>query len=161
VTLLIHFKEAILVLLCQVLGHFFDKNRIRQELRARRSHFRVLLQTIFNDLIQVARENGWEPCHSTFDYSSVQLAHVVSCKGNFLGAGFVEDATNAPDVALFIVRQIVPDFGACVVRSARLRLKKASALYFRHVEVTDLDSAILVKEYVGSFDVPVDYLHVM
>ena len=55
-----------------------------------------------------------------------------------------------------VIRLVLPDLRAGVVRGARLRLEEATLGDLADVEVAHFDCAILSEEYVGTLDVTVD-----
>ena len=92
----------------------------------------------------------------TFQYLSVQALHVFSLKRWLQGDHFVYHTAKAPDIALHIVRLILPHFRTGIVWCASLRIVQALRVGdFRHVHVAELGSVVIVKEYVGALQVSV------
>ena len=60
-----------------------------------------------------------------------------------------------------VVRLVLPDFRARIVRCARLRLQKSSLGDLADIQVTELDHAILGQKHICALDVTVHDLPVM
>lgn len=93
------------------------------------------------------------------DHLLVQLRHVWGGEWRFQGGHLVEYAASAPDVALGVVRQVLPHLWACVVRRTCLGLEHGAFGYFGNVEISEFDLvrfAILAvhHEQVGTLDIP-------
>ena len=55
-----------------------------------------------------------------------------------------------------VIRLVLPDLRACVVRGACLRLEEAALGDLADIEVTHFDCAVLGEEDIGTLDVTVD-----
>ena len=60
-----------------------------------------------------------------------------------------------------VIRLILPDLWAGVIRSASLRLEQAALGYFANIKITHLDCSILREEDVSTLNVPVDNLAIV
>lgn len=60
-----------------------------------------------------------------------------------------------------VIWLFLPDFGAGIVRSARLSLEQSFLGYLGDIEVSELDHALLGHEQIGTLDVSVDYFEIM
>lgn len=90
-------------------------------------------------------------CNHTLE----QLTHVGGFEGRTVTHHLIEHTSLRPNVALEVVWLVFPDFGACVERSASLRVKHAFLYYFRDVEVSEFDLTFGVQEHISTLDVSV------
>jgi hypothetical protein len=68
-----------------------------------------------------------------FNNLVIKAFHISSSEWWVQSAEFIENTTHTPDIALVIVRLILPNFWACVVGSACLSVKKTSFSDFRNI----------------------------
>lgn len=108
-----------------------------QDLFARRSRSGVHLEHGLDDLRQVVRKvgsNWWVP-------SALDLLREhwhARCLERWAQHGhFIQDAPSAPNVTLFIVGLVLPDFWACIIWSTGLSLEEGTLRNFGYVEVTE------------------------
>ena len=84
---------------------------------------------------------------------------VLRFEGVAEGAEFVEQAAQGPDIALFVVRLLLAEFGREVERGADHGLRKLVASeHLGDPQVANFDFLVLVHEDVQSFDIPVQNL---
>lgn len=132
-----------------------------QELLASRSLRRPRLQTLRYHVLQVLTEVVRKRVVLAGDDLVVEAFHVGSPEGRLLGAHLVKHAPETPDVALVVVRHVLPDFGTSVVRSPGLRSQKPALGNFGHIQVSKLDNTIGRQEDIRALNVSVANLQVV
>lgn len=110
---------------------------------------------------QIARVDAWWVFEHALDDSFVEVVHVLGPERRMQSKCLIEHTAQAPDVTLAVVRFVVPDLRAGVIRSSRLCVEKASFGHFRDVHVAQSSSAIALQEQVRRLDIPVEHLEVM
>ena len=124
------------------------------ELLAIRPLLRIDLDHDLKHIPQITREMLRNFRQLAFQDLCVQALHVFRLEGRLQGDHFVYDAAKAPDIALYIIRFILPHFGAGVVRRAGLRVVQALRVRdLRHVHVPELGGVVVVEEDVGALQV--------
>ena len=98
----------------------------------------------------------WDPVVNTARDLAGKCLHTLSSEWRQKRYHFVEDTAQAPNVARMIVRLILPDFWARVVRRASLCREQALLGDLGHVQVPELENARLCQEQICAFDVSVD-----
>ena len=92
---------------------------------------------------------------------SIQALHGLSSEGWHFHDHFVQDAACAPNVTSVVVRHVLPDLRASVVGSTSLGTHHTSFDYSGNIHISELDHAILGKEYVCTLDVSVADFEIM
>lgn len=98
---------------------------------------------------------------STTHYLASQALHALRPKWRQKRYHFVDHTTQAPNITLVVIWLFLPDFGAGIVRRARLSLEQSSLRNLGDIEVTKLDHTLLGHEQIGTLDIPVDYFEIM
>ena len=85
-----------------------------------------------HDVLGVADGKVGDPALA---YTFEKLIHVICLEGWLQGTHLIEDASQAPDITLVVVRLILPYLRACIVWCSSLSLKKTAFCNFADVEI--------------------------
>ena len=104
------------------------------------------LQTALDHLPQLVREVSWQRLVQALGHLLSKSGHVGSPERRQQSGHLVQNATDGPNVALEVVRLVLPDLGTSVVRSASLSGQQTVLGLFRNVQVTDFHATILCQK---------------
>lgn len=91
----------------------------------------------------------------------VETAHAFGAKGWVQRAHLVDDTAERPQVALVVIRFLLPDLGTGVVGGSCLRIKHTVLRNLTHVEIAHFENAIFTLKDVRRFQVTMEnFLHV-
>lgn len=106
------------------------RSRHGQDLCASRSVRRINLQKSLDHILEILRVTCGDRWILTFDDFVVETLHICSSKRWIQSAQLIEDTTHAPNIALIVIRLILPHFRTCIVRGPSLGMEKASLSNF-------------------------------
>lgn len=86
----------------------------------------------------------------------VKAFHALGSERRVQRAHLVNNAAQRPNVTLFVVRFLLPDFRARVVRRSRLSVQHAVLRDLAHVQIAHLVCAVLALKDVGRLQVSVE-----
>ena len=95
-----------------------------------------------------------------FDNFFVKSLHILSSERRHERAEFIQKTPHRPNVALAVVRLILPHFWWRIVGRSRLRVRQFIFLfdYFRHVKIPELGWHVSEQKDVGALHVSVQDL---
>lgn len=126
------------------------------DLFATGSHVRLNHQHAVDQALEVPRVGGGWVLVDTFNYLLIQGVHVGCSERWVESKRLIQDAPQAPDVALCVVRGVVPYLRTRIVGRSRLRVQKSFFCDLRNIKVTEQSHAVFGEEDVRTFDVPVE-----
>jgi hypothetical protein len=94
-------------------------------------------------------------------YALEEPIHVISSERRHQGTHLIYDTAERPDIRLVIIRLVLPDFRAGIVRSTSLGVKQTLFSNLRHIEVSKLGCVVFVKKNVCTLHVSVKYPQIM
>jgi hypothetical protein len=83
---------------------------------------------------------------NTDDYVVVQVFHIDPFERRIECDHFVENTPERPYIRLMIVRQILPYFGAGIIRGASLRHTEIT--YFGNIHISKFDLSAFIDENI-------------
>ena len=95
----------------------------------------------------------WDRVILSTEHFSVETFHRLGSEGRHFHDHFVEDAACAPNVTPVVVRHVLPDLRARIIRGTSLCAHHASLDDARDIHVSKFDHAILREEDVRALDV--------
>lgn len=102
-----------------------------------------------DDLLKLLRILLWQLRVRPAQHRVVKPLHAFGPKRWSQCAHLVDNAAKRPNVTLAVIGALLPDFGARVVGRTRLRVQHTVLGLLAYVQVTELQGAILVLEYIG------------
>ena len=79
-------------------------------------------------------------------------------EGRLKRSHLVYNASQRPDIALHVIRQILPHLRTGVIRRACLSIRQALLEYFRDIQIPEFIRAFLVNEDIRGLEIAMEYL---
>ena len=95
------------------------------------------------------------------EYAVVETLHTFRTEWRIEGTHLINDASERPNVTLLIIRFLLPDFWASIVRRSRLCVQHAILSNFTHIKVAHFKCAVRALEDIGGFEVSVENVSIM
>jgi hypothetical protein len=121
----------------------------------------VNVDELLDHLAELFGVLSWDLGVVTLQHLFKEPIHVSSSEGRLERSNFVEHAAQRPQVALIVVGLVLPHLRAGVVGSACLGVEHAFLGDLGDVEVSQLGSAVLAHEDVGTLHVSVEDLELV
>ncbi len=134
---------------------------VRQQLLRGRSLVRVDLQQPTDHISQIIRVGHRNAFEQTGTDLLVESLEVIRSEGRLEGCHLIEHAAQRPHIAFGVVRLVLPDFRARVVRSTGLGEGHILLEHLGDVEIAQLVDVIGGNEHIGALQVAVEYLAVV
>lgn len=107
-------------------------------------------------------EIPWNPVKFPIENCVIKTFHVFCPKRGFKSSHFIDNATQAPDIAFWSVLFVFPYFWGSIVWSTGLSSGKTRFCYFWYVKITKFSSSSIFRnKYIRTFKISVENFHIM